>query len=186
MNALPSCIVAQHMDLHAETRDRTGDLQIFSLTLSQLSYRGLMEAKNCGLLTRTQCDARTSCLPESVPSDLGEKAKIWVKKSPRPRGGTFFCSKIQSCPLGRWEFQEKSPRIAEIIGQRRAQNLGQLESQGKLAVFLRWIFGLLQNYRKVAKYLACFWAFLGKSLDFRIWEISKNTLFCLCLGKVLS
>ena len=24
----------------AETRDRTGDLQIFSLTLSQLSYRG--------------------------------------------------------------------------------------------------------------------------------------------------
>ena len=26
--------------MHAETRDRTGDLQIFSLTLSQLSYRG--------------------------------------------------------------------------------------------------------------------------------------------------
>ena len=26
----------------AETRDRTGDLQIFSLTLSQLSYRGLI------------------------------------------------------------------------------------------------------------------------------------------------
>ena len=25
---------------HAETRDRTGDLQIFGLTLSQLSYRG--------------------------------------------------------------------------------------------------------------------------------------------------
>ena len=25
----------------AETQDRTGDLQIFSLTLSQLSYRGL-------------------------------------------------------------------------------------------------------------------------------------------------
>ena len=25
---------------NAETRDRTGDLQIFSLTLSQLSYRG--------------------------------------------------------------------------------------------------------------------------------------------------
>merc|ERR1711884_989858 len=25
---------------HAETRDRTGDLQIFSLTLSQLRYRG--------------------------------------------------------------------------------------------------------------------------------------------------
>ena len=29
---------------NAETRDRSGDLQIFSLTLSQLSYRGLMTA----------------------------------------------------------------------------------------------------------------------------------------------
>ena len=27
---------------NAETRDRTGDLQIFSLTLSQLSYRGVI------------------------------------------------------------------------------------------------------------------------------------------------
>ena len=27
-------------DFFAETRDRAGDLQIFSLTLSQLSYRG--------------------------------------------------------------------------------------------------------------------------------------------------
>ena len=27
--------------INAETRDRTGDLQIFSLTLSQLSYRGM-------------------------------------------------------------------------------------------------------------------------------------------------
>ena len=26
--------------MRAETRDRTGDLQIFGLTLSQLSYRG--------------------------------------------------------------------------------------------------------------------------------------------------
>ena len=33
----------------AETRDRTGDLQIFSLTLSQLSYRGLstLALKQC-------------------------------------------------------------------------------------------------------------------------------------------
>ena len=29
----------QSMTEHAETRDRTGDIQIFSLTLSQLSYR---------------------------------------------------------------------------------------------------------------------------------------------------
>ena len=30
---------------NAETRDRTGDLQIFSLTLSQLSYRGLFNGR---------------------------------------------------------------------------------------------------------------------------------------------
>ena len=30
----------------AETRDRTGDLQIFGLTPSQLSYRGLDSTKN--------------------------------------------------------------------------------------------------------------------------------------------
>ena len=30
----------KHSQCNAETRDRTGDLQIFSLTLSQLSYRG--------------------------------------------------------------------------------------------------------------------------------------------------
>ena len=30
----------QRLLQYAETRDRTGDLQIFSLTLSQLSYRG--------------------------------------------------------------------------------------------------------------------------------------------------
>ena len=32
----------------AKTRDRTGDLQIFSLTLSQLSYRGYEVAKKDG------------------------------------------------------------------------------------------------------------------------------------------
>ena len=35
-HACASCIE----NCNAETRDRTGDLQIFSLTLSQLSYRG--------------------------------------------------------------------------------------------------------------------------------------------------
>ena len=34
---------------HAETRDRTGDLQIFSLTLSQLSYRGLESKYFCSI-----------------------------------------------------------------------------------------------------------------------------------------
>ena len=32
--------VASHSVTHAETRDRAGELQIFGLTLSQLSYRG--------------------------------------------------------------------------------------------------------------------------------------------------
>ena len=34
------CTVCSGLNQNAETRDRTGDLQIFSLTLSQLSYRG--------------------------------------------------------------------------------------------------------------------------------------------------
>ena len=41
---------------NAETRDRTGDLQIFSLTLSQLSYRGYERyAKHCILGVRPTC-----------------------------------------------------------------------------------------------------------------------------------
>ena len=41
--------IEQKPKVHAETRDRTGDLQIFSLTLSQLSYRGsgIMEILQC-------------------------------------------------------------------------------------------------------------------------------------------
>ena len=35
-----SCRARGEWQEYAETRDRTGDLQIFSLTLSQLSYRG--------------------------------------------------------------------------------------------------------------------------------------------------
>ena len=43
MQHLPSTtssITERVQQVPAETRDRTGDLQIFSLTLSQLSYRG--------------------------------------------------------------------------------------------------------------------------------------------------
>ena len=41
---------AQVVD-YAETRDRTGDLQIFSLTLSQLSYRGSEKEKDgCSMI----------------------------------------------------------------------------------------------------------------------------------------
>ena len=40
MQDVPCCAGDKIKNLFAETRDRTGDLQIFSLTLSQLSYRG--------------------------------------------------------------------------------------------------------------------------------------------------
>ena len=39
-----ACSARYYMQ-YAETRDRAGDLQIFSLTLSQLSYRGLREKR---------------------------------------------------------------------------------------------------------------------------------------------
>ena len=38
--ALVADVAPSNVTTYAETRDRTGDLQIFSLTLSQLSYRG--------------------------------------------------------------------------------------------------------------------------------------------------
>ena len=37
----------KELQLSAETQDRTGDLEIFSLTLSQLSYRGKNIANAC-------------------------------------------------------------------------------------------------------------------------------------------
>ena len=42
----PCFLKTKYADAYAETRDRTGDLQIFSLTLSQLSYRGLIIPKS--------------------------------------------------------------------------------------------------------------------------------------------
>jgi hypothetical protein len=50
----------------AETRDRTGDLQIFSLTLSQLSYRGRWRSNRPTLkrqVARTNAQAQTTTLP---------------------------------------------------------------------------------------------------------------------------
>ena len=48
----------------AETRDRTGDLQIFSLTLSQLSYRGFGSEPRRG-----KCN--DSLLPAACRPQLG-------------------------------------------------------------------------------------------------------------------
>ena len=44
-SSLEHCLENIASTNNAETRDRTGDLQIFSLTLSQLSYRGIGNLK---------------------------------------------------------------------------------------------------------------------------------------------
>ena len=59
--------------ISAETRDRTGDLQIFSLTLSQLSYRGLV------LAGRNLCQQRKPM--HGAPT--GEKLAILCQVSKR-------------------------------------------------------------------------------------------------------
>merc|ERR1711884_281063 len=41
---------------NAETRDRTGDLLIFSLTLSQLSYRGLILSEHLSIECYNTCN----------------------------------------------------------------------------------------------------------------------------------
>ena len=48
----------------AETRDRTGDLQIFSLTLPQLSYRGCWQA--CALMSYRRCNGNAATSPNSA------------------------------------------------------------------------------------------------------------------------
>ena len=71
---------------NAETRDRTGDLQIFSLTLSQLSYRGTCTAK--------QSEAR---------AEPTVRARCWARTCPsRPRL-LHLCHKRQDIP----EFQQR-------------------------------------------------------------------------------
>ena len=50
---------SMHQHEYAETRDRTGDLQIFSLTLSQLSYRG---SWRCGNRETDDGDAQLRCI----------------------------------------------------------------------------------------------------------------------------
>ena len=68
-------LVHQHMAVpcdNAETRDRTGDLQIFSLTLSQLSYRGYY----------TQCTSPTSAMLYDTRILVGSLPAGACKRSP--------------------------------------------------------------------------------------------------------
>ena len=53
----PHALAAQEFQNNAETRDRTGDLQIFSLTLSQLSYRGSVTSD----FEKDICEGNYSC-----------------------------------------------------------------------------------------------------------------------------
>ena len=61
---------------HAETRDRTGDLQIFSLTLSQLSYRG-----RSGMAAALVMRGRRAKAPRSAEVHLAQ-AKARARKRP--------------------------------------------------------------------------------------------------------
>ena len=57
--ALVADVAPSNVTTYAETRDRTGDLQIFSLTLSQLSYRG---SWRCGNRETHEGDAQLRCI----------------------------------------------------------------------------------------------------------------------------
>lgn len=51
---------------NAATRDRTGDLQIFSLTLSQLSYRGRVMIEKMGCTTHTAMESEAASILQSL------------------------------------------------------------------------------------------------------------------------
>ena len=66
---------------HAETRDRTGDLQIFSLTLPQLSYRGFCkiyngkrshgDTRSTPQISTCGCTKKNNQVPAQPAGDLG-------------------------------------------------------------------------------------------------------------------
>jgi hypothetical protein len=66
---------------NAETRDRTGDLQIFSLTLSQLSYRGLGE-QHCDF---TSWRGVRSSGPGSTAVALPQRPFLPKESNPHPK-----------------------------------------------------------------------------------------------------
>ena len=80
---------------NAETRDRAGDLQIFSLTLSQLSYRGLrLRSASAACVTSTRCPR---VLATTLPS-RGWPARHDSKKCRDP-GSSRGPSDLQSDAL---------------------------------------------------------------------------------------
>ena len=58
----------------AQTRDRTGDLQIFSLTLSQLSYRG--HSLGVGIGVRYNASVQ---IPGAVLVCVSSRPRLYIK-----------------------------------------------------------------------------------------------------------
>ena len=59
--------------INAETRDRTGDLQIFSLTLSQLSYRGYIIIAIINDIMNGHDNACWNDQPKDIPEGLSRE-----------------------------------------------------------------------------------------------------------------
>ena len=70
---------------NAETRDRTGDLQIFSLTLSQLSYRGLREAAHRHCIHTRRCRDNHRITPMVDATTAREEARNMHQPGIEPR-----------------------------------------------------------------------------------------------------
>ncbi len=66
---------------NAETRDRTGDLQIFGLTLSQLSYRGCCAEKGHRRRARPQPTLHQSRSLGALAASRGQAAKAFCLAS---------------------------------------------------------------------------------------------------------
>ena len=61
---------------NAETRDRAGDLQIFSLTLSQLSYRGHASLHDNTVLGAVRAMGPASVLESNPPRGAGSQPDV--------------------------------------------------------------------------------------------------------------
>ena len=90
---------------NAETRDRTGDLQIFSLTLSQLSYRG------CVLYVKPKqlCNGRLALQKHLSSGSLA---------SPRSLVLVLVLSTCQACVISVREPREAYGPVAQWIRHR--------------------------------------------------------------------
>ena len=76
------------MSANAETWDRAGDLQIFSLMLSQLSYRGLSESASPKFIIPCDDNARNLCSQRRPRANTS----IWLILESSP--GQFYGNDI--------------------------------------------------------------------------------------------